>query len=125
RNAPHFNDTLPEELPQFLEQIEWMMEMDKTPVGEKNEFLVRYTARETGSQWRALDSYSKSYQEFRKEVIQNYPRAWESSRGSVRTLYRILESYLDGTIKVSDQDNLFRLIRALNVQVQKLLVPPA
>ncbi|KAJ7017755.1 hypothetical protein C8F04DRAFT_910836, partial [Mycena alexandri] len=123
--APHFNDTLPEELPQFLEQIERMMEMDKTPVGEKNEFLVRYTARETGSQWRTLDSYSKSYQEFRKEVIQNYPRAWESSRGSVRTLYHILESYLDGTIKVSDQDNLFRLIRALNVQVQKLLIPPA
>ncbi|KAJ7019394.1 hypothetical protein C8F04DRAFT_1197743 [Mycena alexandri] len=35
KNAPHFDDTLPEELPQFLEQIERMMEIDETPVGEK------------------------------------------------------------------------------------------
>ncbi|KAJ7041103.1 hypothetical protein C8F04DRAFT_1177314 [Mycena alexandri] len=117
KNAPHFDDTLPEELPQFLEQIERMMEIDETPVGENKQVSSQISC--TGNRQPV------TYQEFRKEVIQNYPRAWESSRGSVQTLYRILKSYSDGTIKVSDQDNLFRLIRALNVQVQKLLVPPA
>ncbi|KAJ7017982.1 hypothetical protein C8F04DRAFT_1199661 [Mycena alexandri] len=58
RDAPHFDDTRPEELLEFLEHFERMMEIDKTPAGEKNEFLVR------------------------KELIQNYPCAWEESRGS-------------------------------------------
>ncbi|KAJ7017230.1 hypothetical protein C8F04DRAFT_924741, partial [Mycena alexandri] len=125
KNAPHFDDTCPEDLLEFLQHVERMMEIDKTPAGEKNKFLVRYTALETGRQWRAFDSYSKPYTVFRKEVIQNYPCAWEHSRGTIRTFHCTLDSYANGSIEISDQDNLFKLIRALSVQVQKLLVPPA
>ncbi|KAJ7022287.1 hypothetical protein C8F04DRAFT_920470, partial [Mycena alexandri] len=125
KDAPHFDDTRPEELLEFLEHVERMMEIDKTPAGEKNEFLVRYTVLETGRQWRAFDSYLKPYTVFRKEVIQNYPCAWEESRGSVRTFHSTLDSYANGSIEISHRNNLFKLIRALSVQVQKLLVPPS
>lgn len=66
----------------------------------------------------------KTYKEFKKEEIDNYPSVRDSLRGSLRQLRSILEPYPEGTITFADQDELFRLIRAMNVEVTKLLAPP-
>jgi len=124
-NAPHFDDARPEDLPQYLEDIERMMEIDETPEDKKNAFLTRYAIFHCAREWRAFHSYRKSYKEFKKEVIDNYPSAGESPRGSLRKLDEILRSYPTGGITITEQEKLYRLIRALNVEVTKLLAPPA
>ena len=55
-NAPRFDDENPEELPQLLENIERLMEIEGTDPAEKNTFIVRYTTHKTQELWKKFDS---------------------------------------------------------------------
>ncbi|KAJ6608051.1 hypothetical protein B0H10DRAFT_1955712 [Mycena sp. CBHHK59/15] len=87
--------------------MERMMEIDQTAPGEKNEFLTLYALAKPAEQWRKFETYSKSYEEFKKEVIKNYP-----------------SSFPDNGIEIGAQDQLIKLIREMNSEVSRLLVVP-
>ncbi|KAJ7764959.1 hypothetical protein DFH07DRAFT_916456 [Mycena maculata] len=124
KNAPRFDDEKPEELPQFLEDMERMMDIEKTEAAEKNEFLVRYAFQKPAEQWRKFKSYKKTYEEFKKEVLENYPTAQAHKRGSLRKLLKIMKGYDDADLTMDDADEVMKLIREMNVEVDKLMVDP-
>ncbi|KAJ7466128.1 hypothetical protein FB451DRAFT_1019512, partial [Mycena latifolia] len=124
KNAPRFDDEKPEELPQFLEDMERMMEIESTEAAKKNEFLVRYAFQKPAEQWKKFKTYSKSYEEFKKEILENYPTAQTHKRGSMRKLLKIMKAYDDGDITMDDADEVMKLIREMNVEVDKLMVDP-
>lgn len=121
RNAPRFDDDEPEELPQFLEYMERMMELDKTEDNDKNAFIVRYALRRPAKEWKKFESYTKSYKEFKKEILENYPAARDSKKGSIRVLNKALREFDSEDISEADADELMKLIRAMNVETSKLL----
>lgn len=121
KNAPRFNDEEPEELPQFLDYMERMMELGETPEAEKNKFLVRYAERRPALEWKRFKSYAKSHAEFKKEIMDNYPDAKDNERGSIRKLRKILKQFDDEEIEIGDVGELMKLSRAMTVEVEKLL----
>ncbi len=120
KNAPRFDDENPEELPQFLEHIERMMELEETPETEKNVFVCRYANRKTREEWKQLETYTKSYKEFKKEIFENYPSSVDRMKGSMLKLRRILDEFVDGDISISDPDELMKLTRSMNAESSKL-----
>jgi hypothetical protein len=78
KNAPRFDDENPEELLPFLESIEHMMELAETDDNQKNTFVTRYAIHNVARQWKKFESYGKTYLEFKKEILENYPSAVDS-----------------------------------------------
>lgn len=120
-NAPRFDDDQPEELPQFLEHIERMMELAEIPADQKNTFVVRYACRRPAIEWKQFDSYKLSYKRFKKEILENYPAAKDSERGSIRGLKKALKEFGRGEISLFDRYELMKLARSMNVEGSKLL----
>ncbi|KAJ6589586.1 hypothetical protein B0H19DRAFT_894904, partial [Mycena capillaripes] len=121
RNVPRFDDEHPEELLQFLEHMERMMTLEETDAKDKNAFIVRYALRRPAEEWKRFDSYTESYEKFKKEILENYPGAMDSERGSMRKLKKVLREFEEGDITVSDPDELIKLSRAMNLEASKLL----
>jgi hypothetical protein len=121
KNAPRFDDENPDELPQFLEYVERMMELEETADAEKNAFVCRYTSRKTREEWKRFETYDKSYKEFKKEILENYPSSVDRAKGSMLKLRRILSEFPDGDISMSDQDELMKLTRQMNSEASKLM----
>lgn len=121
KNAPRFDDENPDELPQFLEHVERMMELEETADADKNAFVCRYTSRKTREEWKRFESYAKSYKEFKKEILENYPSSVDRAKGSMLKLRRILSEFPDGDISMSDQDELMKLTRQMNSEASKLM----
>ncbi|KAJ6611732.1 hypothetical protein B0H10DRAFT_1952854 [Mycena sp. CBHHK59/15] len=124
KNTPRFDEEKPEELPQFLEDMERMMELEQTPAGQKNAFITRYALQKPAEHWRRFESFTKVYEEFKKEIIENYPVVKDYARGSLRKLTRLLKGFTDGEIDIQEQDDLMKLVREMNVEVTKLLKAP-
>jgi hypothetical protein len=122
RNAPHFDSTKPEDLQQFLDHMESLMEKAKTPQDEKKGKLVRYADYTSKREWMSLPSYrSGSYDDFIKEIIAHYPSIRDSEKGSVSQLNKLLARFPARSICMDDQDELMDFIRPLQVQVKRLI----
>jgi hypothetical protein len=121
KNAPRFDDEKPEELLQFLDHVERMMALEETDDGDKNAFVVRYALRKPAEEWKRFESYKETYEKFKKEILENYPGATDTTRGSMRVLRKLLKGFDDEDISVSDVDELMKLSRTMNVEAVKLL----
>ncbi|KAJ6603851.1 hypothetical protein B0H10DRAFT_1957656 [Mycena sp. CBHHK59/15] len=104
--------------------MERMMDIEGTEADKKNAFIVRYVFQKPAEQWRKFKTYTKSYEEFKKEILENYPTAGTHKRGSMRKLLKILKRYDDGDLTMDDADDVMKLIREMNVEVDKLMVDP-
>jgi hypothetical protein len=98
KNVPWFDDENPEELSPFLESIECRMELAETADDEKNGFVTRYPIPHVVWQWKKFESYGKTYLEFKKEILENYPSAVDSDRGSRKKLRKAMKAFEDGEI---------------------------
>ncbi|KAJ7743807.1 hypothetical protein B0H16DRAFT_1727520 [Mycena metata] len=109
KNAPRFDDEKPEELLEFLENMERMMALAETPAREKNAFVVRYAYRRPAEEWKRFESYKQVYAKFKKEILSNYPSAKDSERGSMRKLLKSLKNFENEDIAITDTDELMKL----------------
>lgn len=121
KSAPSYSDDEPEKLLQFLDHMERMMEIAGTVESAKNAFVVRYVERRVAEQWKKFDSFTESYIKFKKEILENYPDAKNSERGSIKKLKNILNDFDAEEIGLGDSEELMKLIRAMKVEVDKLL----
>ena len=121
KNAPRFDGEHPDDLLQFLDHIERMMELEATPADKKNAFVARYTERRTGNEWRSFASFSKSYADFKKEILENYPSSVDTERGSLRKLRKQLAHFEPGDITQEDNDDVMALIRVFSAEGAKLI----
>ncbi|KAF8129414.1 hypothetical protein K438DRAFT_1789171 [Mycena galopus ATCC 62051] len=122
RNAPKFDDDTPEDLTQFLEAVERMMELAETPDDEKNAFIVRYTLLKMRNLWKRFDTFTKTYDEFKKEILNNYPSAMDTEWGTGKKLSKVLKTFNDEDIGSENQDELMKLAREMHQKAAKLLV---
>ncbi|KAJ6464964.1 hypothetical protein C8R45DRAFT_1174291, partial [Mycena sanguinolenta] len=122
QNAPHFDSNKPEELQQFLDHMESLIEKAKTPRDEKKGKLVRYADYTSKREWMSLPSFQDgSYEDFIKEILSHYPSVRDSERGSISQLNKLLSQFSAKGIGMDDQDELMDLIRPLQLQVKRLI----
>ncbi|KAJ7613472.1 hypothetical protein FB45DRAFT_1036408 [Roridomyces roridus] len=121
KNAPSFSDEEPKKLLQFFDHMERMMEIAGTVDGAKNTLLLRYVDRQVAEQWRKFASFKGPYTKFKNEILENYPEARNSERGSIKKLKNILSEFDSEEIGLNDSEELMKLVRAMNVEVDKLM----
>ena len=118
RDAPSFSSKRPQE---FLRQMEDLWQ-DAGIVDdeEKKCSLGKYEDQESEEEWRGLDTFAKgiSWEEFKEELIVNYPEAAEAERGTparIRQLCRDTKG-----INLGDLAALYAFRRAFIAEVKKL-----
>lgn len=121
KSAPRFDPDEPEELLRFIEFMEDFFEKDGTTGDqERKKLLTKYTKdTRTGEGWRALDNYAKgSYEDFKNELIQNYPEAAALNKGSLDGLRKKVKKYKP--LDAEDHGELMSLIRVMKAELKKL-----
>ncbi|KAF8144737.1 hypothetical protein K438DRAFT_1782606 [Mycena galopus ATCC 62051] len=97
------------------------MELAETPDDEKNAFIDRYTVLKPRNLWKRFETFTKTYDEFKKEILDNYPSAIGTERGTVKKLRKVLKTFDDEDIGLEDQDELMKLSRETHLEAAKLL----
>jgi hypothetical protein len=126
RNAPKFSAERPRQLRRFIRQLEDLWKeaaiiSDK----EKKESVGKYADQESEEEWKALDTYSEgcTWEEFKKEILENYPEASAAERGTPARIRQIVRE-TEG-IELGDTTKLYTYRRAFLAEANKLKKPPA
>ena len=126
RDAPKFSASKPKELRRFIRQLEdlWKeagIEDDES----KKESLGKYADQESEEEWKALDTYAKghTWDDFKKEILENYPEASAAERGTPARIRQIVRD-AEG-IEMGDTTKLYAYRRAFLSEANKLKKPPA
>ena len=124
KDAPKFNSSNPAELKRFIERMEdqWA-EAGITEDVEKKKMIGKYADMTSEIEWTQLDNFDKgSWNDFKKELIANYPEAAAAERG---TPARIRELCAETSkIRLGDLPALYRFKRAFLSEAKKLRDPP-
>jgi hypothetical protein len=126
RDAPKFSSDKPEELRRFVERMEDLWRTAEVTDDEtRKESLGKYADQKSEEEWKALDTYERGYtwEEFRKELIANYPEAAEAERGTPARI-RQLSRETKG-IKLGDLASLYAFRRSFIAEAKKLARPPS
>jgi hypothetical protein len=126
RDAPKFSSNRPEELRRFLRMMEdlWK-DVGIVDNEEKKTSLGKYADQESEEEWTALESFGKgrSWDDFKTELLENYPEAAEAERGTPYRLRKLCRVTTD--IQLGDLVTLFKFRRAFMAEAKKLSQPPA
>jgi hypothetical protein len=126
RDAPKFSSRRPQELRRFLRQMEDLWKEANIETDEdKKESIVKYVDQEGEEEWMALETYEKgsTWEEFKNELIANYPEAAAAEPGTPARL-RHLCAETKG-IRLGDLTTLYAFRRAFAAEAKKLAKPPA
>ena len=125
RDAPKFVSSKPRELRRFIRQLEdlWK-EAGITEGADKKQSLGKYADQESEEEWSALESYGDGYtwDEFKKELLDNYPEASAAERGTPARIRQIVRDA--DSIELGDTVKLYAYRRAFLAEANKLKKPP-
>ena len=126
KNAPSFDPDKPGELGRFFERMEdWFADEGIRTDESRKKRIVRYLDADSEIQWKALSKFDNgTYEEFKAEAMESYPKAEEIMKGSVSGLKKKIRSI--GPVAVDERDELLQLIRVMTAEVVKLkkIQPP-
>jgi hypothetical protein len=126
KNAPTFDAEKPEELGRFFERMDdWFADEGIENDRDKKRRIVRYLDPDSELQWKALSKFTDgTFEEFRIQVMESYPKAEEIMKGSVSALKRKIAKL--GPVAADERDELLSLIRIMTAEVLKLkkIQPP-
>jgi hypothetical protein len=121
RDAPKFRSDHPNELRRFIRQIEdlWR-EAGIEDTREKKQNIGKYADANSEEEWSSFISYGEGYSwdEFKTELLDNYPEAAEAETGSPDRLRKIIREA--DNIKIGDLTKLYRYKRAFMTEANKL-----
>jgi hypothetical protein len=126
KDAPRFKSSKPEELRRFIRLMEdlWK-EAEITQDQAKKVSIGKYADQECEEEWKALESFDASctWEEFKDELLENYPEAAAAERGTPYKLRKICS----GTDKIDlgDMVAFYSFRRAFMAEAKKLRKPPA
>jgi hypothetical protein len=126
RDAPKFLSTRPRELRRFIRQLEDLWREARVEADqEKKESLGKYADQESEEEWKALETYGDGYtwEDFKKEILENYPEASAAERGTPARIRQIVKE-ADG-IELGDTTKLYAYRRAFLSEANKLKKAPA
>jgi hypothetical protein len=126
RDAPKFSATKPRELRRFIRQMEdlWK-EAEINDHDARKESLGKYADQESEEEWKALDTYGSghNWDEFKREILENYPEASAAERGTPARIRQIVRE-AEG-IELGDVTKLYTYRRAFLAEASKLRKAPA
>lgn len=121
RDAPKFRSDHPNELRRFIRQIEdlWR-EAGIEDTKEKKQSIGKYADANSEEEWSSFISYGDGYSwdEFKTELLDNYPEAAEAETGSPDRLKKIIRDA--DNIKIGDLTKLYKYKRAFMTEASKL-----
>jgi hypothetical protein len=124
KDAPKFKSSKPEELRRFIGLMEdrWA-DAGVTDETEKKKKIGKYADQDSEEEWAAFDSYATgSWEEFKKELLANYPEAAAAERGTPARIRRICVE--QGKISLGDMVAIYAFRRSFLTEAKKLLVDP-
>ena len=125
RDAPKFSSKKPQELRRFVRQMEDLWKAAEIMEDEqKKESLGKYADQESEEEWKALETYERghSWEEFKNDLIENYPEAAEAERGTPARIRQICAE--NKGIRLGDMATLYAFRRAFAAEAKKLTKPP-
>ena len=126
RDAPKFSSSKPKELRRFIRQLEdlWK-EAEITDDNDKKQSLGKYADQESEEEWKALETFDDKYtwEEYKKELLNNYPEASAAERGTPARIRQIVRDA--DNIELGDTIKLYTYRRAFLSEANKLRKPPA
>lgn len=126
RDAPKFSSHRPTELRRFLRQLEdlWA-EAGVVSDDTKKQNVGKYADQESEEEWKALETYGDSYswENFKAELLDNYPEASAAERGTPARIRHIVREA--NNIEMGDSTKLYAYRRAFLAEAAKLRKPPA
>jgi hypothetical protein len=125
KNAPEFDGSRPQDLRRFLKRMEDLFEMYRISSDhDRIEQIVKYTDADTEEEWKALETYEgENWNEFKDEIICNYPEAEHAENGAMFRLNDICAQFKD--LGINDRSEVLALKRKFVAESRKLRVPPA
>ena len=125
RDAPRFKSTKPEELRRFIRLMEdlWY-EARVTDDKVKKQMIGKYADQESEEEWAAFETFVTPYSwnEFKAELIGNYPEAAAAERGTPERLRKICKE--TEKINLGDMISLFAFRRSFMAEARKLAKDP-
>ncbi|PFH46445.1 hypothetical protein AMATHDRAFT_113175, partial [Amanita thiersii Skay4041] len=108
----------------YLTRMEELFDLHKVvDESQKKKHLGRYADAQTEEEWHTLRSFATgSYEDFHKEIIENYPAAATAEGGSLSTLKRICWKY-EG-LEEEDIDKVMAFRWAFLMEAAKLSKTP-
>jgi hypothetical protein len=126
KDAPKFKRSEPEELSRFIDIMEslWANAGIENE-DEKKHSLGKYADKKTEDQWKAFETYGAghTWEEFKEELLDNYPEAAESERGTPRRLKELCKK--EKGIRMGDLSTLHAFRREFVSEAKKLGKEPA
>jgi Zinc knuckle len=125
RDAPSFRSTRPEELRRFIRSMEdlWR-EAGVTKDESKKSMIGKYADQDSEEEWIAFRTYGEghSWEEFKAEIIRNYPEAAAAERGTPARIKEVCIKHRN--IRLGDMNSLSALRRAFMSEARKLQQDP-
>jgi hypothetical protein len=126
KDAPKFKSSHPEELRRFISRMEDLWDECKVTDDEKKKTMIgKYADIDSEEEWSAFNSYGTkngSWDDFKKELISNYPEAAAAERGTPARLKQICAE--TSMVRLGDLPTLYRFRRAFLTEARKLQKEP-
>ena len=124
KDAPKFKSSHPQELRRFIGRMEDLWEeAGVTDDTKKKTMIGKYADVACEEEWQYLDKYDDgTWEEFKKELIANYPEAAAAERGTPERIRQLCAETFN--IRLGDLTSLYRFRRAFMTEARKLQVPP-
>ena len=126
RDAPKFKSDEPEKLRRFVRSMEdlWL-EAGVDDDDAKKSMVGKYADVDSEEVWATFRTYGKghSWEEFKKELIANYPEAAAAERGTPARIRQLCAE--TSKVRLGDMPALYSFRRAFMAEARKLQKPLA
>ena len=125
KDAPRFKSSQPEELRRFIRRMEDIWTDAGVAKDEEKKLMIgKYADRDSEEEWCAFDSFTDgTWEEFKEELIANYPEAAAAERGTPARIRQICAE--TSKVRLGDMPALYRFRRAFMAEAKKLRKAPA
>jgi hypothetical protein len=125
KESPEFDEDQPEGLTRFFDELEQNFKMAGiSDDEEKKKWVGRYVTPKLEVEWQTLPTFKKgTYEEYKKEITNEYPEVVTMNRGSIKKLKQICEAHQ--RIGFEDLGELLKLKRQFRAEAAKLTAEPA
>jgi hypothetical protein len=126
RDAPKFSSDKPEGLRRFVRLMEdlWK-DAGVEDDGVKKSMIGKYADEDSEEEWTAFTTYGRGYswEEFKSELVANYPEAAAAERGTPARIRQLCAG--QGKVMLGDTTALYSFRRSFMAEAKKLQRPPA
>ena len=125
KDAPRFKSSKPDELRRFIQLMEdlWQ-EAGITSDQAKKEMIGKYADQQCEDEWKAFDAYEEGYswEDFKEELLENYPEAAAAERGTTAKIRKICSE--TSGIQLGDLVSFYAFRRSFLAEAKKLRQDP-